>query len=324
MLAYVARVKREETVSFLVLNAACTDPDAPIKTLDLRTEDPSIDGTTTPWLPQTAYSPGDVRRFGWNSWLCRKAHVSGSFAADVQAGRWELALADQSYVGGPGGITFWHTPAGLSCLYTVILKAIRPMALAQRRKTFEWSVPFEDIVASGFSTAWRARIEADDVDLPGGWAEGKVVSLTIRDSAGGDGCAKATIRIAACDGTGQAGAAGPQAVSYTGQDWDRVTVAAFNGYPPSPGPVPGGEAFLENDVSAQLAYVRERDYRRGVAGRNDATANDPKQLLRAVPTKILFAMNQIAGSGSVQDFLPLAVSAWQGPRQCNLPSPDDE
>ncbi|MFC6776584.1 hypothetical protein [Methylobacterium gregans] len=103
VLAYVARIKREEIVSFLLLNAACTDPDAPIKSLDVRTEDPSIDQVSTPWLPVTHYAPGDVRRFGWNCWQAAKDHVSsGSFAADVQAGRWSLALADQSYVGGPG------------------------------------------------------------------------------------------------------------------------------------------------------------------------------------------------------------------------------
>ena len=191
VLAYVAQQKREETVSFLVLNATCSDPDAPIKTLDMRTEDPSIDQTTVPWLPRTHYVPADVRRVGWNCWLCAKEHVSASFAGDVQAGRWTLALAlalaNQSYTGGAGGRTFWHLPSGINALFTVVLKATKMLALAQRRNPYEFSVPFEDIVADGFSTAWKARIEADNLDLPGGRAEGKVVSLTVRDEAGPGG-----------------------------------------------------------------------------------------------------------------------------------------
>lgn len=188
--------------------------------------------------------------------------------------------------------------------------------------TYEWSVPFEDIVASGFSTAWRARIKADDVDLPGGWAEGKVVSFTVKDSAAAGSYPKATIRIASCDGTGEAGAPGDLTVGYTGQPWDRVAIAAFSGYPPTPGPVPGSEAYLENGVADQLAYVQGNDFRGNVPGRDDASANDPKQVLRKVPTKITLAMNPISGSAGVQDFIPLAVSAWPGPRQCNPPSPD--
>ncbi|WP_283536368.1 hypothetical protein [Methylorubrum extorquens] len=263
-----------------------------------------------------------MRRFGWNCWQATKDHVSSrSFAADVQAGRWSLALADQSYIGGPGGDTFWHTPGGINALLTVVLKAVKPIALAQRRNTYEWSVPFEDIVASGLSTEWRARIEADDVDLPGGWAEGKVVSLTVKDSAGAGGYPKATIRIASCDGTGEAGEAGELTVGYTGQPWDRVAIAEFAGYPPAPGPVQGGEAYLENGVADQLAYVQAHDYRRDVPGRNDANT-DPKQILRKVPTKIVSAMNPIAGGSGIQSFYPLAVSAWPGPRQCNPPSPD--
>ncbi|WHQ72044.1 hypothetical protein KEC54_11140 [Methylorubrum extorquens] len=202
-----------------------------------------------------------------------------------------------------------------------MLKAVKPIALAQRRNTYEWSVPFEDIVASGLSTEWRARIEADDVDLPGGWAEGKVVSLTVKDSAGAGGYPKATIRIASCDGTGEAGEAGELTVGYTGQPWDRVAIAEFAGYPPAPGPVQGGEAYLENGVADQLAYVQAHDYRRDVPGRNDANT-DPKQILRKVPTKIVSAMNPIAGGSGIQSFYPLAVSAWPGPRQCNPPSPD--
>ncbi|SFE20284.1 hypothetical protein [Methylobacterium sp. yr596] len=87
--------------------------------------------------------------------------------------------------------------------------------------------------------------------------------------------------------------------------------------------MPGGEAYLENGVADQLAYVQAHDYRGNVPGRDDASANDPKQLLRKVPTKVTLAMNQIGGQAGVQDFIPLAVSAWHGPRQCNPPSPDD-
>ncbi|BCM83601.1 hypothetical protein [Methylobacterium indicum] len=319
VLAFTCRQSREETFSVFVPNGACTDDDAPVRTLTLRCEDPTVDRTTTPWLPATQYAAGDVRRFGWYSWIALKAHKSStSFRADVDAGNWKVAQTDGSYIGGPSGNTFFPSPGGNATFIAGILKALKIIALSQRRVAVGWDVPFEDVV--GMSTAWHARVEADDLDLPGGFAEGKVTSFRVRDRADGDGWPRASIRIASCDGTGAAGAAGGEVrVGYLDEPWDVVAVSGF-AVPPPDDPVIGVTASVENNVAEQLAFVQANDYRRGDPVRGDKTKNDPKALLRQVPTRVGFAAAPINGGPPLQHYIPALCSPWQGPRQCVPPS----
>ncbi|WP_181168646.1 MULTISPECIES: carbohydrate-binding protein [unclassified Mesorhizobium] len=67
--------------------------------------DPGIIGTWLgPWATATAYVVNDVVSEDGSSYICVTAHTSGTFAADLAAGKWEI-VAQKGDVGAPGGVT---------------------------------------------------------------------------------------------------------------------------------------------------------------------------------------------------------------------------
>jgi hypothetical protein len=324
-LHYGVSQKRVERVEILVLNAGAAAEDGEIRTLELKTQDVSLDDITPQFVGPLYYPAGAIVLSGSTPWICLVGHLSkDNFSADlstivggVQVPQWDRLDNDQSPIGGADRDTYYQTARGEQTIRSAVLKAMRLLAEASRCVEVEFSVPLQ--FAWDMSTTWRVRLELDDTLIPGGWCEGKVTRFEISDPSRAD-FARAIITIKCAAGSGQAPSAGTGGgVAYTAEPWDIVELAAWGGQQPQPYPQPGGAAVVINDRAAQLAYIQANDYQRGVAGRNDRTANDPKNLLKQVTTNIVLSLVDLSPRPDMTNVIFIPTSGWSGPRQIQLP-----
>lgn len=323
--SYVVSQKRAETVEILILNDGPGAEEGEIRDLEIKLQDVALDRITPQFIGLAQYFVGDVVKNGANSWRCLANHLSkANFSADqyrIEGGilvpQWEPLANDNSPIGGPNRDTYFLTARGELTVQSGVLRAMRLIAESQRCVEVEFHVPFEDVV--GMSTAWQAELIVDDDLIPGGWCQGKVVRFHVSDPDRAS-FAKASITIECCTGGGEAPAAGTgPVVNYSGQPWDAVALDSWAGQNPVPYPEPGGSARLINGPADQLIYVQANDYQRGVPGRDDRTANDPKTLLRQVPTEIVLDLVDLAPRPDMTNAIVVNASGWSGPRQIDLP-----
>lgn len=324
-IAYAVNQKRAESVEILILNTGPGAEEGEIRTLELKCQDVANDSTTPNFIGLNAYVAGDVVKVGASPWVSLTNHVSlANFTADryrIEGGilvpQWAPLLNDASPIGGPNRDTYFTTGRGTQTVISGVLRGMRLIAESQRCVEIDIVAPFEDVV--GMSTAYIAEVQVDDDLVPGGWAEGKVTRFEVSDPDRSS-YAQAKITFECCTGAGVAPVAstGP-VVNYSGEPWDAVALDAWFGQLPEPYPDPGGSAQLINGRADQLAYIQANDYQKGVAGRNDRTANDPKTLLRQVPTEVILNLVDLAPRPDMTNLIYVGASGWSGPLQIQLP-----
>lgn len=324
-LAYIVSQKRAETVEILILNNGPGAAEGEIRTLEIKLQNVALDRTTPNFVGLAAYVAGDVVKVGSSTWRSLTNHVSlANFSADryrIEGGilvpQWEPLVNDNSPIGGPNRDTYFLTSRGVQTVRSGVLRAMRLIAESQRCVEIEFHVPFEDVV--GMSTAGMAALDVDDDLVPGGYAEGKITRFHVTDPDRAS-FAKASITIECCTGSGVAPAVGTgPVVNYSGEAWDAVALESWFGQLPESYPEPGGAAQVINGRVDQLTYVQSNDYQKGVAGRNDRTANDPKTLLRQVPTEIVLSLVDLAPRPDMTNAIVVESSGWSGPAQIVLP-----
>ena len=320
-LSYSLRQKRKEKVSVFIPNGNIAYADGVVETISTSIQDPTVDDSSDPYLPEQNVEVGAHRRVGQYVWSALRAHLThGPFSQDLYAAdgtqQWELLNTNGSVAGTTNLSAYLTTQRGVATVVAAIYKALKKIALSQRSIEVRILVPFEDVAF--LTTAWAVRLNISDKKLWGGTAVGKVTGIEISKGAAND-FPKAAITFVCCDGGGKPGPDQNHGVNPSGQPWDGITVSQIAGIPGPATPVPGGIVIAQYAPGDQVAYVQARDFT-GVAPRNDKTLNDPKHLLTECKTKLVLQCTPISGQPALRLDVGAVASGWSGPAQIVVPT----
>lgn len=330
-LAYTIRQKRVQRIMFRLVNGGQRWQGGEVKQLSVRLEDVSRDDVTPYWRPLQLYKAGTLWKVGTTVYSCLRDHrasrffdqdvlVTGANGGIVQ--QWVETIGDQSALGDKSLGTYWPLPRGEMTFRNLALKARALILHSMRCIEIKFRHALTDELLD-LTTANRVRLRAPADMLRGapgrdGVVVAKVYSYEIVSDQE-DEYIEVTLR--ACVGSGIVyDSVGRAVVTQTGEAWDRIIYGDYTSQVPEPLPEIEADVKVTNKVPEQVAAVLAADYRPdAVPPRKDATANDPKNIIKTVPTAVQLFLTQISGRPDMaHDIIVPVPFPFTGPCQWSV------
>lgn len=329
-LGWTIRQKRIERIFASVNNGGQMWAGGERKTLSIRLEDVSRDDITPYWRPGGKYKAGQLWKVGDTVYSCLADHqATFSFAQDVlgtgpQGGivqRWAEAIGDQSPLGNRAASTYWISTRGEATLQNLLLKARAMIVHSQRCVEIKFRHLLTDELLD-LTTAHRCRLRAPADMLRGAPAGDGVVVAKVYDyeivSDQDDEYVEVTLR--ASIGSGDVWTGGNGLVTQTGEGWDRILYEGYAGQVPEDLPALEAAVSVTNDVPKQISTIQAQDFDPTAdPPRKDSQQNDPKNIVKTVPTSVAVYLTQISGRPDMaHEIVVPVVAPFAGQMQWRL------